>query len=722
MSGTVPDADATPAARPGAVKAAASGATPDAVSGAVPGAMSGAMSGGRRQVVRTMCPMNCHPTLCGMLVEVEDGRLVGLRGDPDNPDSRGFLCVRGQASAEILDNPRRLLHPLIRVERGGDAWRQAGWDEALDLIARRMQAAGREAVGLWSGHGLFATNYGTRVASHLLRRFASFYGCQWWNPTMICWGLGAFGLGLTGPLEVSTKEDMGAHAALVLLWGANLASQPNTAPHLVAARRRGAGVVAIDVRATEAAAQADEVLLIRPGSDTALALAMMHVIIGEGLYDRTFVENHTVGFDRLAPHVKAFPPDWAAGATGIPAERIAALARRYATTRPAMIVLGGSSMHKGANGWQAARAIGCLPALTGNLGIPGGGFGPRHGGATHGQALADITAAGRRPPGDYVPSQMPRVTEALQAGRIRVLLLFGTDVLSSYADAGAVAAGLARTELVVSHDLFWNDTARRFADVLLPGTAWLEELGAKATNTHLYLMPRILAPPGEARPAVWVVRELARRLGLGEEFWPWTAEAGPLDAILDHPATGHASVAALAAEGGIRPFRISHVAHPDRRFPTPSGKVELYSERARALGLPPLPVPEAAPVPERYPLVFCQGRTLTQFHGFYDHGQALPTLARLDPEPMLWIAPADAQARGLADGAPIRIWNDRGEFEARARVTARIPPGTVWMRDGWTGLNRLTSGAASLPDEAAEVFAFSAGQARFDARVEVARR
>jgi anaerobic selenocysteine-containing dehydrogenase len=217
-----------------------------------------------RRTVRTMCPMNCHPTLCGMLVDVEDGGLVDVRGDRDNPDSRGFLCVRGHAAREIIDNPKRLLTPLIRERRADGAWRRASWDEALDLIASRMQAAGREAVGLWAGHGLFANNYGTRVGSHLLRRFANVWGCQWWNPTMICWGLGAFGLGLTGVLETNTKEDMGEHADLILLWGANLASQPNTGRYLAAARRRGAHIVAIDVRETEAAAQADEVIRIRP--------------------------------------------------------------------------------------------------------------------------------------------------------------------------------------------------------------------------------------------------------------------------------------------------------------------------------------------------------------------------------------------------------------------------------------------------------------------------
>ncbi len=228
----------------------------------------------------------------------------------------------------------------------------------------------------------------------------------------------------------------------------------------------------------------------------------------------------------------------------------------------------------------------------------------------------------------------------------------------------------------------------------------------------------MLAPLAETRSATWILRELARRLDL-PDFYPWETDEGPLDAILDHPSTGHATVAALRAEGGIRALRVSHVAHPDHAYPTPSGKIEFDSERARTLGLPQLPVYKSLPS-SSYPLAFRQGRTLTQFHGFYDHGRALPTLARLDPEPLLWISPADAAARSVVDGEAIRLFNDRGEFVARARVTERVPPGTVWMRDGWTGLNRLTSGAPSLPDEAVDAFGFSGGQAAFDAMVEVA--
>ncbi len=666
--------------------------------------------------------MNCHPTLCGMLAEVREGRLIAVRGDDENPDSQGFLCIRGQASREVFDNPARLLHPLIRDARS-DAFRRATWDEALDRIVGGIQRSPAAATAIWPGHGTFTTNYGTRISAQLMARFANFHGCQFWNPTMICWGLGAFGLGLTGMLETHTKEDMGANSQLVVLWAANLASQPNTARHLLAAKRRGAHVVTIDVRYTEAGAKSDDVLLIRPGTDTALALALMHVICTEQLHDAAFVEQHTLGFNQLSMRLVAYTPAWAAQVTGIEAERIVELARRYATTRPAMIVLGGSSMHKGSNGWEAGRAIACLPALTGNVGVAGGGFGPRHGSGAHGRGLGDITEPGRRSPGTAMPSQMSAITAALRDGQIHNLLLMGTNMLSSFADAHAVANGLARTKMVVSYDLFLNDTARRFADVVLPSTAWLEELGCKATHTHLYLMEPALDPAGETQPLSWLFKELGARLEL-DGFFPWATDEALVDAVLDHPSTGHATVASLRQSRGIVPLQISHVANPTLDFDTPSRKIEFYSARAERLGLPALPsFTESADADglaaSSFPLLLTQGRTLTHFHSFYNNGRELPTLARRELEPQLWLAPADAAARQLADGAAIRVFNQRGSMAARARVTDRMRPGAVWIRDGWPELNQLTGGNAVLPDHVAEVFAFSAGQSGFDARVEV---
>ncbi|MEN9628917.1 MAG: hypothetical protein RJA10_2144 [Pseudomonadota bacterium] len=666
--------------------------------------------------VRTMCPMNCHPTLCGMQAEVRDGRLVGVKGDPANPDSRGFLCVRGQATREIFDNPLRLTQPLMRDTRGGDL-RPASWDEAMDRIVACMASSSPEATAFWPGHGALANNYGTRFGALLLARFAHLHGSHFWNPTMVCWGLGAFGLALTGPLATHTMQDLADHAGLVLMWGANLASQPNTARHLLAAKARGAAIVTVDVRHTEAAAKSDEVLIVRPGTDTALALALMHVICAEGLHDAAFVARHTTGFEALAGHLAAYTPAWAEGVTGVPAERIAALARRYATTRPAMIVLGGSSMFKGDNGWQAARAIACLPGLTGQIGVPGAGFGPRHGSAPHGRGLASVVPPRRQPMRDPIPNQMTAITAALRAGRIHALLLPGSNMLSSFVDTHALAEGLQRTKLVVSHDLFLNETARRHADVVLPATAWLEELGCKMTSTHLYLMEPALAPEGQTRSLRQLLQGLADRLGV-EAFFPWRDDEALLDEVLNHPSTGPATVASLRRQGGIAELKVSPVAHATLQFDTPSRRIEFYSQKAADLGLPPLPVPDT-PAVDPYPLALAQGRTLLHFHAFYDGGQALASLARREREPQLWLSPDDAAARGVADGVAIRVFNQRGSMSARAHVTPRMAAGAVWMRDGWLELNQLTDGAAVLPDHAADAFPFAAGQSRYGARVEV---
>lgn len=673
-----------------------------------------------RTTVRTMCPMNCHPTYCGMVVEIEDDRVVSIRGDRQNPDSRGFLCVRGRATGEIIDNPARLLHPRIRDRRAAGAWRDASWEAAVDRVAGAIREAEPHETAVWAGHGTFVNGLGGPLSA----RFAHLAGFQWWRPAIVCWGLGGLGFSLTGVTEVNTMEDMAANAELIMLWGANLASQPNTGPRLTAGRRRGARVLAIDVRQTEAFGQADETFLIRPGTDAALALAMMHVIVAEGLCDVEFLHKYTSGFDELAEHVRTRTPEWAELETGIPAGRIRALARTYARSKKAMILVGGSSMLKSGTGFHAARAISCLPALTGCLGRPGSGMGPRHSALCHGAGLNVVVPP--RPPefaAREVPSEMSSILEALEEGRIKVLLLLGTNMLSSFADSGRVERALERMPLVAGFDLFMNETTRRCADVVLPGTSWLEETGFKMTNTNLYLMERAIAARGEARPLWWVLDRLATRLDVSD-FFPWKSVDQLLDAIFDHDATGHARVAAMRADEPFVPLRVSQVGHPDLTFPTPSGRVEFRSETAVTLGLPALPIYEPpaenhpeSPAARRHGLVLTQGRSITHFHAFYDHGRALPSLTRADPEPRLWVNPEDASARGIADGRAVRIHNTRGQMSARALVTDRVPQGVVWMHDGWEGMNRLTSGARTIPDAAAA--AFPAGAAAYEARVEV---
>lgn len=670
-------------------------------------------------MIRTMCPMNCHPTFCGMQVNVQGDELVSITGDKDNPDSRGFLCGRGRAAHEIIGNSQRILYPMTRTRRGSDDWQRISWEEAFEKIVAGLHTAGRERAAVWPGHGSVANDFGVFAHAQLAMRFANMWGCQWWEPSMICWGLGGLGVGLTGALEVHTKEDMAANSDLIVLWGANHSSQPNTARCVAEAKKRGARVVAIDVRVSEACRSAHEAYLVRPGTDAALALAMMHVIVREGLHDEDYIAVHTIGFEPLRSHLQDCSPEWAAAITGIEASRIEALARDYAATDRAMILLSGSSMYKNRHGWQSSRAISCLPALTGKFGRPGTGLGPRHAGNPHGTGLAPIINFQVRPPGDYVPNQMSEIINAFCDGRVGAMLIFGSNFLSSFADAGRVAEGFGRMQLIVCQDLFMNETMRAYADIVLPATSWLEDVGCKMTATHLYLMEQALPAAGEARSMSAIITELADRLGI-EDFYPWDGPHGHIDAVLDHPSTGHATIQSLRACGGIVELNVSHVAHPDHHFATPSGKLEFYSQQAAEHGLPPLPSYQPRG-DSGYALELRMGRSINHFHSFYDHGRALPSFVKRDKFPELWISQTDAAARRIADGDAIRIHNDRGECSASAKITDRVQPGTLWIHDGWPGLNTLTDGEEAIPDAATHIFPFTTGQSSYDAFVEVSR-
>jgi len=685
---------------------------------------SGSLVIGKRQI-KTMCPMNCHPTQCGMTVTVDDHTLLDIQGDQQHPESQGFLCQRGHATREIFANPKRLLVPLRRVgERGAQNWEPCSWDEALDMLAEAMKQTQRDRVGIWRGHGAGSTG----INGPLVSRFASLAGFQNWSSAIVCWALGGYGLALTGVLEANTKQDMAKHAQTILAWGATFASQPGTAPHLIAAHKRGAHVIQIDTRRTELSHHADEVFLLRPGTDAALALSLAHVLVTEDLVDHAFLDAHTLGFASFAEHLQQFTPAWGAAITGLSADDIRRVARLYATRTPAMIVLGGSSMFKHRDGWEASRAIACLPALTGQLGKAGAGMGPRHGAFSHSDEYANVLADVQQPQGNYISSHMASIADALNEGRIDVLLLLGTNMLSSFADSNHLARGLSNVKLIVAYDLFMNETIRRTADLILPATAWLEESGLKQTATHIYLMERALAAEGQARSLSDVLQQLAKRLSLAN-FYPWQDEEGYMNALLtpQRMDSGESlTVADLRQMGGYwQRSHLSPVAYPDHRFHTPSQKVEFWSERALNAGLAPLPsyTETRCDTPAATPLRFCQGRTLSAFHAFYDEGQALPSLARANPVPELWIHPLDAQQRGVQSGNQIVIANERGRFDAVARVTDAVLPGVVWMRDGWSGINRVTSGAPALSPTASEAVAgIPGGQAAYDAWVEVSRK
>ncbi|MFK7745895.1 MAG: molybdopterin-dependent oxidoreductase [Roseobacter sp.] len=675
----------------------------------------------QKQSFKSMCPMNCHPTLCGMTVSVVDGHVSSIVGDVENPDSQGFLCMRGKAAVEIVGNQQRILTPLARAKRGTQDWVETTWDNALDTMATHMRSVGREAVGFWQGHGNWGNDYAFGLKRAQMDRFANLYGCQFWNPAMICWGLGGFGVGITGAIETSTKEDLGNNSELVILWGANTVSQASTLRHVEIAKRRGARVIVVDVRTTEASALAHDFILIRPGTDAALALAMMHVIVADKSWDASFVKNHTVGFDALVEHLKTMTPQWAEKETGVPQEQIISLARSYAAIRPAMIVMGGSSLHKGNNTWQAARAISCLPALTGNFGRPGTGLGPRHGGRSHGAGFVDLSAGDRRKEGRYIPNQMEKIVEALEKGDVKVFVSIGSNILSSFPDTNRMRAALAKAELVVAYDIFPNQMIREVADIVLPGTIWLEEIGAKSTTSYVHLSDHVLPAAGHAKPVFQLYNGLAERLGV-KDVYPWANQEDAMNAALDHPATGHTTVSEMRANGGSVALKVSHVAYPTLDFATPSGKIELFSKRAADMGLSPLPCHTEVDLYEQDALYLAHGRTFAHFHAFYDHGRALSSFTSREETPELWISPDDAKARGIGDAQNIEMTNKRGGFFAKARITKRIPNGTVWIRDGWPGLNELTDSTAILPDNALDVFPFSVGQSNFGARVRVMPR
>jgi len=319
------------------------------------------------------------------------------------------------------------------------------------------------------------------------------------------------------------------------------------------------------------------------------------------------------------------------------------------------------------------------------------------------------------------------MTRAMQQGQIDVLLLLGTNSLSSFADSDGLAAGLDRVKTVVNHDLFHTETTRRYADIVLPGTSWLEEIGMKDTATHIYIIDQALEPYAETRSVGRFIADLA--VGVDRpDIFPWEGgQEGGVNAMLAGLDGGDLTVEKLRETEGRYERKISHVAYPDHKYQTPSGTIELYSERAVRIGLDPLPsyaapseLPETAPeLAAKYPLVFKQGRTFTSFHGFYDEARALPSLAKVNPGPELWISPTDAIDRGIRHGEAIEIVNDRATVEARAKVTDDVPPGVVWMRDGWVAVNRLTSNESCMTPAQAEAFSIIGGQATYEALVDV---
>jgi anaerobic selenocysteine-containing dehydrogenase len=663
-------------------------------------------------VTRGACPHDC-PDTCAWEVTVRDGVAEKLVGVKEHPFTRGGLCAKVSHYLERTYSNERLLHPLVRTgPKGAGEFERVSWDEALERIATRLTAIvsehGGEAVLPYSFMGTQGVVQG---ASMDRRFFAALGACR--LDRSICGQAAAAGqLEAAGTLVGLRPEDL-LHSRLIVLWGTNtIVTNLHQWPIIQAARKAGARVVVIDPLRTRTAAAADWHVRPLPGTDAALALGLMHVIVAEGLADTDYVERHTEGFDRLADELRAWEPSRTAEVTGVPVDEIVELARAYATTRPAAIRrLIGIEHHR--EGARMVRTISCLPALVGAWRERGGGIlGPTAWAAW--SPLDQSALAGPQPATRKV--NMVRIGHALTElePAVHALVVYNSNPATIAPDTGKVLRGLAREDLftvVLEH--FLTDTAR-YADVVLPATTQVEHVDLVPSWGHTYItynQPAI-APVGEALPNTEIFRRMAAAMGLpGEAFadsdeeLAHAAVAGarwPLAGI-DYDELRRVGWAKADLPEDFRPFA-------EGNFGTPSGRLRLWSD-----DLPPGYDPPAG---DDEPLALMTAKSA---HHFLNSTYAnLPRHLAGEGEPRLDLHPDDAAARDIADGDVVRVHNRRGEVRARARVGDLVGRGVVALPSGWWG-TRSPGGTAANALTTDELTDRGGGGAFHGARVEVKR-
>jgi len=639
-----------------------------------------------------------------MLVSVRDGRAVEVRGDPGHPFTRGGLCVKVNNYVDKVYSPDRVLHPLRRTgPKGSSRFERVSWDEALDEIAGRFRASidahGAESIMPVSYLGTEGLLNGLNVGDPFFNKLGATI-CE----RTYCGTGSAAGYGMTiGPTAGVDPESL-VHSRYIIVWACNIISTNlHLWPFVAEAQRRGAKVVVIDPVRHRTAAHADWHIPIRPGTDGALALAMMNVIIAEGLTDEAYVRDHTVGYEELAERVRGYTAEWAAEQTGIPAGDIRNLAREYATSQPAMIRIG-IAIERHAGGGQTVRSIACLPALTGAWRRAGGGLLQLTAGAfpINNPALIHPELA---TPGT-------RVVNALLLGRaltgelgldppVTALMVYNANPVVNTPEQGKVIAGLSREDLftVVSEHVL-TDTAR-YADLVLPATTQLEQLDIMMSWGHFFvtLNTPAIRPLGEAIPNTELFRRLAARMGFTEDCFTRTDEQLLAEAYdWSAPAMAGITLESLRATGWARlslPPADEYAPHAEGNFPTPSGKAEFRSSIAEAVGnfvIPPFrqgysefqpggtvdPLPHYVPPPEpadaRYPLSLISPKS----HAYLNSSAGdQPAQRRVQGDQAVSVHPHDAAERGIAGGQYIRVFNDRGEFIALARVSDEVARGVV---------------------------------------------
>jgi len=649
------------------------------------------------QTVRGACPHDC-PDACALITTVQDGRAVRVQGDPDHPITAGFLCAKVNRYLERTYHPERLLHPLKRVGRKGRGeFVRVSWDEALTDIGARLSdiAAGPDGAQAILPYS-YAGTMGMLQGQSMDRRFFHALGASKLDRT-ICSTAGAWGMRMTVGANVAADIEGVPSSDLVIIWGSNtLTSNPHLWPFVRQARERGARVVCIDPLRTRTAEQCDEWLPIRPGTDAALALGMMHVLFAEGLQDDDYLERYTLGADQLRERAREYPPERVAAITGLPAERIIALAREYGRAKAAFLRINyGLQRHGG--GAMAVRTIACLPAITGHWRRPGGGVQ-----LSTSANFKFNTAALERP--ELSPAvrtiNMIRLGDALTrvdagVGRppVRALVVYNSNPAAVAPDRNAVLTGLRREDLftvVLEH--FHTDTVD-YADYVLPATTQLEHWDVHFAYGHHYatLNRPAIAPLGECKPNTQIFRELAARCGLTAPCFTDDDEALLRQALdTSDPKMATVTYDALMERGWVRlNVPTPYVPYAEGGFLTPTGKCEFYSERMAAMGLDPLPAftpphefPEQVPeLAARFPLTLVSSPR----HQFLNSTFVNIASLRRDAEPEVTLHPDDAGPRGITEGVPVTVFNDRGAFSAVARVADGVRPGVAWAPSIWWG-------------------------------------
>jgi len=661
-----------------------------------------------KQVVHAACPHDC-PDACGVLITVEEGRATKIQGDPAHPVTRGFLCAKVAKYLDRVYSPDRVLYPARRVGAKGPGarWERISWDSALDEICERFRAIsgefGSEAILPYSYGGTLGVLQGSSVDRCFFHRLGASQLAR-----NICSKTGEVALISVLGRKLGTEPEQFAHSRYIIAWGANIhGNNVHLWPFIEEARRKGAKLVVIDPYKTRTARCADWYLPIQPGTDVALALGLMHVIIGEHLHDAEYVRSYTVGFDQLRNRASQYPPERVAAITGISKEDVIRLAREYATTRPSAIRMN-YGVQRSENGGMAVRAIAMLPCLIGSWKEVGGGLQLSTSGAyplLRGRIeRPDLmqTALGR-PARTINMVEIGHALTQLSDPPVKAVFVYNSNPAAVAPDHNRVVQGLARKDLfTVVHEQFPTDTSD-YADLLLPAPTFFEEKELQTAYGHYYLQvsQQAIEPLGECRSNFQLFSDLAARMGFTEDCFRMTVDEA-IDLVLDvsHPWLAGIDRSRLEREGHVRlNFHLGTEAQGAERpfspfaqggFPTPSGKAEFYSETMAAQGLDPvltfIPPTESRHRPEArtYPLELLARKADNFLNSTFTN---LPAVQEMEDRHLLEMTAADAEARGIRDGDRVRIFNRRGQIELTARVNGAVQPGVVAARLDWAKLS-----------------------------------